>query len=53
MIENRFKESLRNHYKKYMEMEKVEKDTTEEVSDEEREICRKLLHLLDGDDEQM
>lgn len=53
MIENRFKASLRNHYKKYMEMKKVEKDTTEEVSDEEREICRKLLHLLDDDDEQM
>lgn len=52
MIENRFKESLRNDYKKYME-KKVEKDTTEDVSDEEREICRKLLHLIDGDDEQM
>ena len=34
-----------------MEMKNVEKDTTEYVSDEEREICRKLLHLIDGDDE--
>ena len=51
MIENRFKENLRNDYKKYMEMKNVEKDTTEYVSDEERETCRKLLHLIDGDDE--
>lgn len=51
MIENHFKENLRNDYKKYMEMKKVEKDTTEEVSDAEREICQKLLSLLDCDDE--
>lgn len=53
MIENHFKESLRNDYKKYIEMKNVEEDTTEDVSDEKREICRKLLHLIDGDDEQM
>ena len=51
MIENRFKESLRNHYKKYMEMKKFEKDTTEQVTDAERDIFHKLMSILDLDDE--
>jgi hypothetical protein len=32
-------------------MKNLEEDATEEVSDAEREICQKLLSLLDCDDE--
>ena len=51
MIENHFKENLRNDYKKFLKMKNLEDDATEEVSDAEREICQKLLSLLDCDDE--